>query len=165
MHPYSYPQPSAPQKRRGGVALAMLGVTLFAVVACTAGIATVADKTPSGQSVGTGTTVDAEPAAEEPTPATVTLKPSDLKLKVTLLDKECFGSAGCNITYRVVPTIVGTMPDPDREYEVIYEVRGGEDGPQIGRFTMQGDQAQVTEEFISTPSSLSKLTAKVTEIS
>lgn len=108
---------------------------------------------------GPGVVADPEPEPELP-------DPSDVKIRVKVLEKECFGSAGCNLTYRIEPEYTGTatLPD-DRTISIIYEVRGGEDGPQINTFTITGDNAEFdAEENISTSSSSKKLTAKATEV-
>jgi hypothetical protein len=92
--------------------------------------------------------------------------PADFRLSLKTLKKTCFGSAGCNVTYRIQPTYIGTETlEPGAEYEVTYEVRGGEDGAQTNTFTLQDGNASVdSEEFISTTSSGTKLTAKVTDV-
>jgi hypothetical protein len=57
-----------------------------------------------------------------------TPEPSDFELTVKTLSKQCFGSAGCSITYRIQAGWDGSY-DPDRTYEVVYEVRGDESLP------------------------------------
>jgi hypothetical protein len=84
---------------------------------------------------------------------------------VKTLSKQCFGSAGCNVTYRIEVGYDGPPLDPSNTAEVVYEVRGGEDGPQINTFTVEGDQSSVDrEESISTSSAGRKLTAVVTSV-
>jgi hypothetical protein len=92
--------------------------------------------------------------------------PADFRLTLKTLKKACFGSAGCNVTYRIQPTYIGTETlEPGTEYEVTYEVRGGQDGAQTNTFTLQDGNASVdSEEFLSTTSSGTKLTAKVTDV-
>lgn len=99
-----------------------------------------------------------EPDYHEPTAA-------DFKLRVKTLDKECFGSAGCNVTFRVEVTYVPVLPlDPSKTYEVTYEITGGEE-EMISTLEVTGDTASVPEdEFISTSSSKAQLKAKVTEV-
>lgn len=108
------------------------------------------------------------PAAPETTepaaPAYGTPKPADFKLGVKTLKKSCFGSAGCNITYRITVSYNGPALDPATEYTVTYAVKGGED-PQSNTFTVSGTEYTYSEqEFISTPRSSSKVTAVVTDI-
>ncbi|SCG76588.1 hypothetical protein [Micromonospora coxensis] len=88
----------------------------------------------------------------------------DFKLAVKVLRKQCFGSAGCNISYRIDVTYTGSGLDPAKTYEVTYEVRGGED-PMINTFEVTGDTASVPqEEHGSTRRSGDKLTAVVTDV-
>ena len=106
-------------------------------------------------------------------PAPVALpKTTDFTLAVKVLKKSCFGSAGCNITYRIDPTYNGAPFPSGVKFEVVYQVNGGQD-PQINHFTIgAGDgpgnswQASVQdEEMIQTKSSSAVLTAVVTDVS
>lgn len=101
---------------------------------------------------------EASAAAAEP-PAK-----SAFVLSVKVLSKDCFGSAGCNLTYRVVPKFVG--PGDPNSLEVTYEVIGGEDGPKIGTFTIDsaGTATYDSEQTISTSSASTTLKARVTEV-
>jgi hypothetical protein len=49
-----------------------------------------------------------EEPTEEPTAAGFTTRKSDSELRIKILEKKCFGSAGCSVTYRIKPTYVGT---------------------------------------------------------
>ncbi len=78
--------------------------------------------------------------------------PSDFRLEVIELEKKCFGSAGCHVTYLVDPAYGGPALDSSQSYTVIYQLVGG-DATETGSFTVQGDQyAKPDEERISTPS-------------
>lgn len=103
----------------------------------------------------------AEPEpAEEPPPLP---KPEDFSVELKTLSKECFGSAGCLITFTIVPNYTGATP-PEEELTVTYEVTGGKD-PLINSFTVQGDTATYQEQqSIQTSSSSAELTAEVTEV-
>lgn len=104
------------------------------------------------------------PATSPPEPTYDTPKPSDFKLTIKVLEKDNFGSAGSLITFRVNANWTGTY-DPDKTYEVVYEVRGDEDGPMINTMTVTGDEYErPSEETASTPSSSTRLTAKVTSV-
>jgi len=97
-------------------------------------------------------------------PPVVMPKPADFAITVHILEKTCFGSAGCNVTYRIEPNYTGASPLPNKEIIVVYEVRGGEDA-QINRFTISGGQAEFpSEERISTKSSKAELTAVATQV-
>lgn len=172
-----YPQqPTAPAPRKPRRWLpwaAGAGALLLGIVIGTAGGG--GSATPSA-SPTTTVTVTAEPAAEvtaEPTTEPTTPaapkygKPTKAHFKLTpkILSKKCFGSAGCNLTYRILIDYTGPDLDPTVEYEVLYEVRGGEDGPATNTLTVSGDQSSVDEEeHVSTKSAKSTLTAVVTDV-
>lgn len=102
------------------------------------------------------------------TPALAPLpEPSQFDIKVKILRKQCFGSAGCNVTYQVDPAYTGTAPLPQRTMTVVYEVSGGESGPATNNFTIDGDgkASYPTQEFASTGSSKAALAAKAVSVS
>lgn len=101
---------------------------------------------------------EASAAAAAPPPL------SAFKLTIKTLEKDCFGSAGCNVTYRVVPSFVG--PGDPANLEVTYTVIGGEDGPVVATFTVDsaGTMSYDSENTISTPSARTVLRARVTSI-
>ena len=105
---------------------------------------------------------------EEPTTTTSAPEPpsaGDFAISIKVLSKHCFGSAGCNITYRIDPSYSGPPLDSSETYTITYEVTGVEDGPQINSFTLTGDQAQYdSEEMAQTTSANAKLKAKVTGV-
>lgn len=113
----------------------------------------------------------AEPAAAEKTTAPppaddYTPKPADFRVSLSVTEKQCFGSAGCNITYRIKPEYVGTNPVPEgKTYTITYQVDGGEDGPKINSFTLENGTATYDqEELVSVKSAKAKLSAKVTSV-
>ncbi|MEV1147346.1 hypothetical protein [Micromonospora sp. NPDC049799] len=118
--------------------------------------------TPTTAAPTTAAPTTAAPTSAAPTYATPTKK--DFKLAVKVLRKQCFGSAGCHITYRVNVTYTGSDLDPYTTYELTYEVKGAED-PIINTLEVTGDSASVQdEEMASTKRSSDKLTAVVTDI-
>ena len=107
----------------------------------------------------------AETTTEPPAPVFGTPTKADFKLAVKTLTKKCFGSAGCNVTYRILVSYSGPALDPATTYEVLYQVKGGEDGPVDNKLTVTGDQSSVDEEeMIQTKSSKTKLTVVVTDV-
>lgn len=107
---------------------------------------------------GTQSVVNQAPTYETPTPASFTVT-------VKVLKKKCFGSAGCNVTYRIAPEYTGGALDPAVTWLVTYEVHGVEDGPAVNTFEVTGDEASFeAEELASTKSSKSKLSVKVTDV-
>lgn len=99
------------------------------------------------------------PAVEDYTP---TVKDFAIALKIK--SKECFGSAGCNVTYEPKLTIVGPKVDEDGTYEITFEVRGGDDGAAIDTIEVDGGQYSASEGLAQTARQSSKLTAVITEM-
>jgi hypothetical protein len=49
-----------------------------------------------------------EEPTEEPTAAGFTTRKSDFEIGIKILEKKCFGSAGCSVIYRIKLKYVGT---------------------------------------------------------
>ncbi|MFI7280146.1 hypothetical protein ACIBOV_07755 [Micromonospora chersina] len=178
------PSPTIPAKRSNARAWIVGGIALVIALCCGGvGIAALSngDDEPAADgassaapSITTADPTSAPPTTSAPTTAPATTAPalplydtptkSDFKLKVKILRKQCFGSAGCNVTYRIDVTYTGSGLDPAKTYEVTYQVKGAED-PIINTFEVTGDSASVPEEeTASTKRSGDKLTAAVTDI-
>jgi hypothetical protein len=126
----------------------------------------------SEQASDTGTEAGSEPTdAGQPTEtATAGVHAptaGDFEVSIKILSKQCFGSAGCNISYR--PKIAAdksALPDSGT-VEVSYRITGGE-GPILGTFLITlGDSPQVEgqdEESTETSSSGSTLKIKITDV-
>lgn len=78
--------------------------------------------------------------------------PSDFQLEVIVIEQECFGSAGCIVTYRIQVAYAGAQaPDPKQTFTVSYDLLGGEE-PEIGSFSVRGTSVSVSSsETVSTP--------------
>ncbi|MGQ4600353.1 hypothetical protein [Nocardia sp. R6R-6] len=131
---------------------------------------------------------DADTARTAPTPSTTPWRqptttaaapkpvfhptPDQISLSLTTVKKSCFGSAGCNVNVHVDPTFLFQQEIPaGKKWTVIYEIRGGEDGPKINNFTFtRGDSADnvsyriAQEESVSTSGPNDLLTVSVTDI-
>ncbi|WP_370945112.1 hypothetical protein AB5J62_39345 [Amycolatopsis sp. cg5] len=96
-----------------------------------------------------------------PTPIPLIASPADFTVTVKTLEKKCFGSAGCNVTYRIDPkTTTPCFPS----CTVLYEIIGGED-VQNGSFTLTGTTARFDSQgMIQTKSSKAELKVKVTDV-
>lgn len=178
------PQPSSagsPRRRGRAVLLGLSAVCLVAAgfgagllvgtdgggdAAQQAGIATTSEVPDNGPTPDPIVTPTDEYTPTETVPAYATPTAKDFKLTVKVLKKECFGSAGCNLTYRVLVAYSGSTLDPAVTYEVGYQVRGGEDGPVINTLTVTGDTSSVDEEeSVSTKNNSTKLTVSATDVS
>jgi hypothetical protein len=132
--PGAYVQPPPAGKSRAWV------TWLIALATFGAGLIVGSASGDSGDEPGSQTAAPSRPATTAATRPETTQPPlatiaeptgKDFRLGIKILEKSCFGSAGCNITYRIEVAYDGPTLDPDRTYEVIYEVRGGDDGPKI----------------------------------
>lgn len=87
----------------------------------------------------------------------------DLTVKTT--SKKCFGSAGCNLGYKIKAGWSGTY-DPAVKYDITFELVGSEDGAIIGTFSVEGDMYSGYDlsGSLSTDSSSQRLSARVTDI-
>lgn len=170
-----HPQPPKPPKKPRKWLPYVIGAGGF-VLGLVVGAAPSSSTTDTTSSPATTVTVTAPaPAAKTtapPPPPATTQAPKataptvkDFKLTVKTLTKQCFGSAGCNVTFRILVAYSGPELDPSKTYEVLYEVRGGEDGPIANKLTVQGGESSVDEEeMVSTAKSSAKLTAVVTDV-
>jgi len=177
---YNYPPPPyiPPKKKRHPWRWIALGVILFvvgtvaSVAAGSSGKKTAAPPAHTTSSAPSSTSAAAiqPPILEQPTdttPAYVTPTKGDFQVTLKVLSKECFGDAGCNLTYRAklsqsLPT--GAL-DPDITYDLTYVVHGDESGPQTETMYITGDQyEQPSEGLAQTPSSGTRLTVTVTKL-
>jgi hypothetical protein len=86
------------------------------------------------------------------TEGTYTPTPADFQIEIIETGRSCFGSAGCNIKFKINPTYVGTQtPNPKKTYQVIYDVTGGEN-TKSDNFTYRDgkwDAGLISEDFLS----------------
>lgn len=155
----------------GGAVTAGLVVLLFlvAVVSAAAPKASTSTVAASGAPAApvvptpTVTPSTASPKATTTTAAEYVPTPADFSLEVVETRRSCFGSAGCSITLKLVPTYTGPTPDSSRTYTVLYEIIGGDSG-KSGNFTMRGTNVKFSsDDVISTPPNPT-LTAQVTRV-
>jgi hypothetical protein len=107
---------------------------------------------------------DASSTEDEPEDVSFSPTADDFSVELSVKDRECFGSAGCNVTYRVKPGYVGTE-SPAGTWEITYELRGIEDGPQIETFTLDDDEFSFSPEISAqTTGPNKKVRALVTDV-
>lgn len=109
------------------------------------------------------------PAGESPNePALsdgIAIAPRNLVINLRTRSKECFGSAGCNVTVQADPNYVGNQDVSAGSWEITYEIRGGEDGAIVETMTLvDGTFTFPEEQFVSTPSTSTTLVAVVTDV-
>lgn len=141
-------------------ALALLALPLLA--ACGS---TTATSTASTSPTTSAARAAAAPTAEAPPPKAPGLGKRDVTLAVKILKKECFGSAGCNVRYRMVATVDKAKMEPDATYSVIYDVTGLEDS-QTGTLTLKADGTYEQDDFLTgqTRTTKVRLKAVVTDV-
>lgn len=167
------PQPGPPKKKWpivvGIIGAALIGMVVLGGILLAVDRFAQSESTPGADTTATTSEEAVEPetvAENVPDPEPATFAPDDFEMKVKTLSKECFGSAGCLIEYRVVPTYLGVESDLDSaSVEITYKVTGGSDGPQIGTFMLEAGQYDIYElEGYTDISSSGKLKAKITEV-
>lgn len=89
---------------------------------------------------------------EDPTPEPLAFTKEDFNLRLKILDKQCYGSAGCNVTYKVVPVYAGTdLSDLDGQtIDVTYRVTGPE-SPEVHTISFDGASYDQEDFSTSTP--------------
>ncbi|NEC92189.1 hypothetical protein [Streptomyces sp. SID12501] len=168
------PEPSAPAKKNR-TNLVIIGAAT-AVIAAIIGTGIVVVQATDDDSQRATTTASSAPdedvvtaAAEEPDPeptfAEVDSDSFEIKLRTT--ERQCFGSAGCNVTVEPDMTLLVDSADldPDAVYEITYEIRGDEDGPVIETAELS-DQTSLnfTPSLVSTSSASKKLSVEITDV-
>jgi hypothetical protein len=109
-------------------------------------------------------------ASETPSPTeTPGAHPNKQTLKLTLriTSKQCFGSAGCNVEYRVAPVWTATPGvDLDGDYDITYKVTGDDSGPILDTLTIysNGKYEVPFEGLMSTSSGAVHPTATIIRI-
>lgn len=107
----------------------------------------------------------AAPASTPDKPKDYKASPSDFKLSVKILSQECFGSAGCNQTWRIQ---INSTTDAVKvgTYEVSYTVTGLSDGPQDGTIQITDGEYETydLEGFGSTNKRVKNIPVKVTSV-
>lgn len=113
--------------------------------------------------------ISAEPVSDPTTesPAYADPRPSDFTMKLKIKRKHCFGSAGCNVDVEPDLSYGGILPiDPDKSYEITYQINGDESGPVIETISLtDGTSMEYYPSSLSTASSRTKITGKVTDVS
>lgn len=168
-NPYPLP-PFVPQQPKNTntalwITLAIVGGVVVLCLGCM-GFGLIGSALDTGSSDGgKKAAVETSDDPTEPRETYATPDPGDFRLTVKILEKQCFGSAGCNVTYRIELSYGGPALDPSVTYELTYEVYGVEDGPQINTLDVTGDEYSTdNEENAQTTSASKKLTAKITDI-
>ncbi|WP_228044597.1 hypothetical protein [Streptomyces ferrugineus] len=166
------PPPSpAPKKSRTNVIIIGSAAAVIAAVVAT-GIMVVQAGNEDGKPAATvKSSAPAEDiataAAEEPEPTYDEVDVDSFTIELRTTKRQCFGSAGCNVTVEPELTYLADSAaiDPDEAYEITYEIRGDDSGPVIETAELS-DQTSLNyrPSFISTASSSTKVSVKITDV-
>lgn len=133
--------------------------------ACTAAPqASAPSPSPSAPVAATSSEPVSDPTTEAPVYANP--RPSDFTMKIKVKRKHCFGSAGCNVEVEPDLAYEGILPiDPDKTYEITYQISGDESGPVIETISLtDGTSMEYYPSSLSTAGSGTKITGKVTDV-
>ncbi len=126
------------------------------------------DKPKAAASPEAASAWDLEQAQPEPAETTTApgpaLSATDLTLTPKVTKKQCFGSAGCNVSIKVEVGYGGPALSEDDTWEVTYQVTGDESGPIVGTFELTGTKYDQDEISLSTKNSKTKISVKVTGV-
>lgn len=102
---------------------------------------------------------------EEPDPEPVAVTKSDFTIKLKITEKQCFGSAGCNVTTKASVTYVGIddLDDLPSMIDITYKIKGAED-PYTATIEMEDGKYSPDTAILSTRRKSDKLTATVTAV-
>ena len=162
------PEPAAPKKITHWPWIAGIVAALFVGIGI--GVATGGGDAEPAATTATDV-VEADEADENAAPAyTPPPKPTypdpvltDYTITLYETEKQCFGSAGCNVTFTVDLAYAGPALDPTKTYELRYEVAGAED-PLLSTLEIHGDSYTSSEGSVSTASESDELTVTVLDI-
>lgn len=150
-----YVPPAAPRKSRRGV---VIGVSIFlALLACVVGTVVVAAtnaptaRTPQFVGAARPGTFASDPAPAATVAAGVLTK-SDVALTLKITKKDCFGSAGCNVQYKIAAAISDTgrtVLARSDGWSLTYEVSGFDDGTQIGTLELDTAGAYTQDSYLA----------------
>ncbi|MFF4276923.1 hypothetical protein [Streptomyces sp. NPDC001536] len=169
-HPPAVPAADPRKYRSTAVIVGSAAAVIAAVVAT--GIIVVGktdDSKPARTIVSEPAVDDATDVEEEaaPKPTYADIDAEDFTMDLRTTDRQCFGSAGCNVTVQPKLTYNGFTQDldPDAVYEITYEIRGDESGPIIATAELS-DQTTLNfrPSLVSTRSSAVKITVKITDV-
>lgn len=103
----------------------------------------------------------------DPTPTYAELDADSFTIKLKTKSRQCFGSAGCNVTVEPDLTYLGDSDsiNPDATYEITYEIHGDESGPVIETAELSDRTSlNYTPTVIQTASSSTKVSVEITDV-
>jgi hypothetical protein len=170
--PEPEPEPT-PKKNRTNAIIIGAAVAIIATIITTGVVVVQVTNDDSKPARGTSSASSApdedvaEPAAEESERTYAALTPADFTMELRTTERQCFGSAGCNVTVEPTLSYVGEWNgvDPDAVYSITYEIRGDKSGPVIETAELSDETSlSYTPTSISTVSSSKKVSVEITDV-
>jgi hypothetical protein len=128
------------------------------------------DDNPTATASSPTASITAEPITDEPAMEPtyyVDLHADSFAITLRTTRKQCFGSAGCNVTVEPSLAYLGDSEniDPDATYDITYEIEGDESGPVIGTAQLSDRTTlNYTPSLITTASRGTKVSVRITDI-
>lgn len=165
------PSPPAPRKSRTNAVIIGAAAAVIAAVVAT-GIVVVQsgsdDSKPAAAAepslFGSDGTID--PTAD-PTPTYDEVDADNFSIELRTTKRQCFGSAGCNVTVEPELTYLGDSDNisPDAVYEITYEIHGDDSGPVIETAKLTNRTSlNYTPSLISTASANVEVSVEITDV-
>ncbi|GLW19493.1 hypothetical protein Stsp01_62360 [Streptomyces sp. NBRC 13847] len=168
------PYPPTSTRRRPVIAV-IVGTVIIAAISSgiTAILVSGSDKEAAGPKPTSAKSAPATPSedpteASEETEETYNDSPTstDFTLSMKTTKKQCFGSAGCDITVEPNVSYVSAISlDPEKTISITYEIHGDESGPVIQTLELSdGDQVTYNPVSIAIAGRSTKVTAEITDV-
>ncbi|MDT0481041.1 hypothetical protein [Streptomyces doebereineriae] len=174
--PPAFPPPEVPtpprRHRTSAIVIGSAAAVIAAIV--TTGVVVVQstndDDKPAGVAASSVPDADAvSPVREpDPEPTYVEVDADSFSIDLRTTARQCFGSAGCNVTVEPELTYLGSSGDldPDAVYEITYEIHGDESGPviQTAELTNQTSLSYRPSLISTASASSTELSVEITDI-
>ena len=162
-------EPPEPTKNRTNAIILGSAAAIIAAVVATGVIVVQSNNDDSPPPATAATNALADTAAAEPEPEPTYSERAARSFTITLrtTERQCFGSAGSNMTVEPRLSYLGLTEDidPDAIYEITYEIRGSESGPVIETAELSDRSSlNFTPTVLSTASASSKVSVEITDV-
>ncbi|MGC0341241.1 hypothetical protein [Streptomyces sp. SLBN-8D4] len=173
--PPAFPPPqilTSPRRHRSRAIVIGSAAAVIAAIVTTGVVAvrsTSDDGKPAGVAAPSVPDADAvSPVMEpDPEPTYVQVDADSFSIDLRTTARQCFGSAGCNVTVEPELTYLGSSGDldPDAVYEITYEIHGDQSGPVIQTAELTNrTRLSYTPSLVSTASASTELSVEITNV-
>jgi hypothetical protein len=167
------PPPPAPKKSRTNLIIIASAAAVIAAIIGTGVVVVHSGDDDSKSAADTKSSTPNEDAVTaatqepDPTPTYDEVDADSFTIKLRTTKRQCFGSAGCNVTVEPDLTYLGDSEgiDSDAVYEITYEIHGDESGPVIETAELSDRTSlNYTPSLISTASAGTKVSVEITDV-